>query len=245
MQKTYLSVVIPAYNESSNFKNGVLNEPLDYLRRQKYAWELVFVDDGSTDDTYKLLSGLKNKNIRVIHIPHGGKAAAVTAGVLAATGKIILFTDFDQSTPIDQVDKFISAHKQGADIVTGIRVKTEHDTLFRKIRSWAYVMLVQLIVLPELKDSQCGFKSFTNPAAKKIFTNLLISLPTGKIKGPYMGAWEVEVFFLAKKYGFNIVQVPVRWIKYLSDRLNPWRDPIYMFRDTLKVRLYDILGKYG
>ncbi|TSC85994.1 MAG: family 2 glycosyl transferase [Microgenomates group bacterium Gr01-1014_16] len=244
MQKPYLSVVIPAYNEAVNFRNGVLNEPLEYLRMQKYTWEMIFVDDGSTDDTYKLLSGLTTKNIRVLQIPHGGKAAAVTAGVLAAKGDYILFTDFDQSTPIDQVEKFLSAHKSGEDIVTGVRVKTEQDTLFRKIRSWAYVTLVQLIVLPELKDSQCGFKSFTNPAAKKIFGNLLISLPTGEIKGPYMGAWEVEVFFLAKKFGFKIDQVPVRWIKYLSDRLNPWRDPLYMFRDTLKVRLYDILGKY-
>ena len=199
MAKSYLSVVIPAYNEAGNLKNGVLNEPLEYLRKQKYSWDLIFVDDGSTDDTYKLLAGLTDKHIRVLRIPHGGKAAAVTAGVLAAKGDYVLFTDFDQSTPINQLDKFLEAHKSGADIVTGIRAKTEHDTLFRKIRSWVYVTLVQVVVLPGLKDSQCGFKSFTHTASQKIFSNLLISLPTGEIKGPYMGAWEVEVFFLAKK----------------------------------------------
>ena len=243
----YLSIVIPAYNESENFRAGILDPVISFLKSQKYSWEILFVDDGSTDDTFKLLSGLtkKNKNIKVLKITHGGKAAAVTAGVLAAKGKIILLTDFDQSTPLYQVKTFIEAHKNGADIVTGVRIKTENDTLIRKIRSWAYITLVRLVILPELKDSQCGFKSFTNPAAKKIFTSLLVSLPKGEIVGAYMGAWEVEVFFLAKKFGFRVDQVPVKWIKYLSNRLNVWRDPLLMARDTLKVRLWDILGRYN
>src|SRR3989344_3995459 len=100
MATPFLSVVIPAYNEAENFRAGVLNEPLKYLRSQKYSWQLIFVDDGSTDETFKLLSGLaaKEKNVKVMRISHGGKAAAVTAGVLKADGQYILFTDFDQST---------------------------------------------------------------------------------------------------------------------------------------------------
>lgn len=245
MAKPYLSVVIPAYNEASNFRNGVLNEPLEYLQKQKYSWELIFVDDGSTDDTHKLLENLCSLNDRVnlIKIPHGGKAAAVIAGVLAANGKYILLTDFDQSTPLYQIQKFLQAHLNGADVVTGIRVKTEKDTLVRKIRSWAFVTLVQLIALPGIKDSQCGFKSFTNIAAKKIFTNLKI-YPLKNVVGGFMGAWEVEAFFLARKFGFQIDQVSVRWIKVLSEKLNIWKEPLQMAIDTVKIRIYDILGKY-
>ena len=199
--------------------------------------------DGSTDDTYKLLSDLTGKNIKVLQIPHGGKAAAVLAGVLAALGKYILLTDFDQSTPIDQVEKFLQAHQNGADVVTGTRVKTEKDTLVRKIRSWAFVTLVQLVALPEIKDSQCGFKSFTNEAGKKIFSNLKI-YPLKKVVGGFMGAWEVEAFFLARKYSFRIDQIPVRWIKIPSEKLNIWKEPLQMAIDTVKIRIYDILGKY-
>ena len=246
MTNLFLSVVIPAYNEAENFLAGVLNKPLEYLRSQKYSWELIFVDDGSTDETYKLLSRIaeKNKDIKVMHISHGGKSAAVTAGMLQARGQIILFTDFDQSTPLDQVSGFISAHKSGADVVIGVRNQTQNDTIIRKIRSWGFVTLVQLVALPGIKDSQCGFKSFTKSAAKKIFSSLKISRPASTVTGGYMGAFDVEVLFLARKFGFRINQLPVSWIKYLSTRLNIWKEPLQMAIDTITIRIYDILGKY-
>ena len=244
-KKPYISVTIPAYNESANFLTGVLDEPLKYLRQLKYSWELIFVDDGSTDETYRLLSKLAGKNIRILRIPHGGKAAAVTAGILAASGQYVLFTDFDQSTPLFQVANFLAAHQSGADVVIGIRAHTQKDTLVRKIRSWAFVTLVQIVALPDIQDSQCGFKSFTRSAAQKIFTSLKVSLPKDMVTGGYMGAFDVEVLFLARKFGFRIDQVPVNWIKFVSDRLNIWKEPLQMAIDTLKVRLWDILGKYG
>ncbi|MEK7101505.1 MAG: glycosyltransferase [Patescibacteria group bacterium] len=246
MSQPYLSIVIPAYNESINFRAKVLNPVVKYLVKQKYSWEVLFVDDGSTDKTHILLEEFcqKHNGFRLIKIEHGGKASAVTAGVLAASGQVILFTDFDQSTPIYEVSKFITRHQQGGDVVTGIRTKTQNDTWVRKIRSWAFVKLVNIIALPEIRDSQCGFKSFTSEAAQKIFSSLQISLPKDKITGGYMGAFDVEVLFLAKKFGFRIDQIPVDWIKILSNKLNIWREPLMMLRDILKVRLYAILGKY-
>ena len=171
MSQPYLSIVIPAYNESINFRAKVLNPVVKYLVKQKYSWEVLFVDDGSTDKTHILLEEFcqKHNGFRLIKIEHGGKASAVTAGVLAASGQVILFTDFDQSTPIYEVSKFITRHQQGGDVVTGIRTKTQNDTWVRKIRSWAFVKLVNIIALPEIRDSQCGFKSFTSEAAQKIF----------------------------------------------------------------------------
>lgn len=246
--KPYLSIVIPAYNEAKNFRAGLLKPAVEYLKKQKYNYEVLFVDDGSTDDTNNLLSDFikKNRDYKLIKIPHGGKAAAVTAGMMSATGEIILFTDFDQSTPITQTAKFLEAHKKGADVVIGSRglsSETKDDTVFRKIRSKLFVLLVQVVLLPGIRDTQCGFKSFTQAAAKKIFSSLLVT-NSGKVTGGYMGAFDVEALFLARKYGYKIDQVPVEWVKIISDRLNFWKEPLQMAIDTFKVRYYDLMRKY-
>lgn len=241
MEKTFLSVVIPAYNEANNFRDGLLKPAIDYLKKQKYSWEVIFVNDGSTDNTKKLLKTFcqKHPGYKLMTIPHGGKAAAVTAGVLAAQGKYILFTDFDQSTPLNQVEKFIKVHDKGNEVVIGDRnVVTMKNKLLRRLRSWVFVTLVQVVLLPEIRDSQCGFKSFTKEAARKIFSNLKVS-KTGKVTGGYMGAFDVEVLFLARKFGYKIAQVPVEWEKVEGRRLNPLTEPLKMALDTFKVRFYD------
>lgn len=245
--KPYLSVVIPAYNEAGNFRAGVLEPVMAYLRHQKYTWDILFVNDGSTDETEILLKEFcrKNKNCSVTTIVHGGKAAAVTAGMLAASGGFVLFTDFDQSTPLNQVEKFLVAHKNGHEVVIGDRgVMTMNNKLLRRLRSWLFVTLVQIVLLPGVRDSQCGFKSFRNDAAKKIFSSLLVT-KTGKVTGGYMGAFDVEALFLARKYGYKVAQVPVDWTKVEGTRLNPLTEPIKMVRDTVEVRIFDLLGKYN
>ncbi len=244
-QGIFLSVVIPAYNEADNFKSGVLGPVVDYLASQKYIWEVILVDDGSIDNTPALLASFceQNPGFKLMRIEHGGKATAVTAGMLAARGEIILFTDFDQSTPISEVSKFIDHHQDGADVVISYRA-IRRDTLMARIRGWVFIALVQAVALRGIKDSQCGFKSFTHSAANRVFSLLLVSQPAGKISGGYMGAFDVEVLFLARRLGYRIDQVPVRWVKYESNRLNIWTEPVRMAFDTCKVRLYGILGKY-
>lgn len=244
-----LSVIIPAYNEAANFRAGLLTPALEYLRRQKFSWDILFVNDGSSDDTLDLLSQLArlDRRLKVMSIAHGGKAAAVTAGMLAATGRYRLFTDFDQSTPLSHVQKFLAAHRRGADVCIGVRgggEYTKNDTLIRKIRSRMFVTLVQFIALPGIRDSQCGFKSFTAQATTNVFSHLKVCLPQGTITGGYMGAFDVEVLFLALKRGYSLTQIPVSWIKVPSDKLNVWKEPLMMVRDTLKIRLWDILGMY-
>lgn len=241
-------MVIPAYNEANNFREGLLTPALEFLSRQKYSYEVIFVNDGSTDDTKKLLEELvkTDSRFRLMTIPHGGKSAAVTAGVLSAKNDVVLFTDFDQSTPLNHATEFITAHEKGADVVIGVRggeSAVKQDTLARKIRSFAFLKLVQIVALPGILDSQCGFKSFKREVAKKIFSNLKVSRAK-KITGGYMGAFDVEVLFLSRKFGFNLVQLPVNWIKVPSEKLNVWREPVLMARDTFRIRLYDILGWY-
>lgn len=241
----FLSVVIPAYNEAANIKDGRLDPAFAFLSKQKYPWELIFVNDGSTDATQELLTRLtrSKKNMRVLSIVHGGKAAAVRKGILAAVGEHILFTDLDQSTPLPEVNKFLTAHKDGADVVIGVRSETKNDTLFRRFRGWVFLTLVQLVAIWGIQDSQCGFKSFKKAAAKKVFTNLHTCVG-GKITGGYMGAFDVEALFLAKKFGFRIDQVPVEWEKIASEKLDSIREPIKMFFDTFRIRFFDLSGGY-
>lgn len=245
--KPYLSIVIPAYNEANNFRDGLLKPAIDYLAKQKYPWEVIFVNDGSTDDTEKLLTAFcrANSDYQLLTIPHGGKAAAVTAGMLAARGEIVLFTDFDQSTPLAQIEKFIESHENGSDIVIGDRgvMDKMNNTFFRRFRSWVFLMLVQLVLIPGIRDSQCGFKSFKQKYIKKIFSNLKVT-NTGVVTGGYMGAFDVEALFLGRKLNCKISQIVVDWNKVEGTRLNPVLEPIKMAIDVFKVRIFDILGKY-
>jgi len=250
MTKPYLSVVIPAYNESQNFRDGLLGPPVDYLQKAKFSYEVILVNDGSTDDTKELLESFVRKmvrlgkNFKLLTIKHGGKAMAVTAGMLEAKGDYVLFTDFDQSTPLYQVERFLEEHKNGADIVIGDRdVLKMNNKLLRRFRSWVFLMLVQTVLLPGIRDSQCGFKSFSNSYAKKIFNNLSVSR-TGKVTGGYMGAFDVEVLFLGLKLGAKTEQVTVVWDKVEGKRLNPVMEPLKMIRDVFKVRIFDLIGKY-
>ncbi|MBI4099499.1 glycosyltransferase [Candidatus Microgenomates bacterium] len=244
--KPRLSVVIPAYNEASNFRSGVLKPVVDFLSQQKFSWEVLFVNDGSTDDTKKLLTSFcrSHRGYKLITISHGGKVAAVSAGMLSAEGEIVLFTDFDQSTPLFQATNFLAAHQKGYDVVIGDRgVTTMKNNAFRRFRSWVLVTIVQIILVPGIRDSQCGFKSFKNSVAKRIFNNLQVT-NVGKVVGGYMGAWDAEALFLANKFGYKITQVPVEWVKVEGQRLNPVTEPIKMLRDIFKVRFFDLLGRY-
>lgn len=237
--KPYLSVVIPAYNESANFDRGALDEVWDYLKKQKYSWEVLVVNDGSTDDTLSKIQGYAktHKGFKALDIPHGGKVAAVTAGVKAAEGEYVLFTDFDQSTPIDQVEKVINAFEKGADVVIGQRTGEKGWSFLQKLRSKIFNILVQLIALPGIKDSQCGFKAFRNELGKKLFDNLQVTQKTQK--GGYMGAFDVELLFLARKMKQKIVAITVPWKFYESGRLGSI-EPLKMLRDVILVRINNL-----
>lgn len=235
-----LSIVIPAYNESENFKRGAIDQVKEYLSRQKFSWEVILVNDGSTDNTLALLNNFAKKNpgFRVLDIHHGGKVKAVTAGVMDSRGKYILFTDFDQSTPSYEIDKVLKAFSQGADVVIGKRKSEDMNwTTLQKIRSKIFNLLTQLIVLPGISDTQCGFKAFKNEVGKKLFNMLKVTKYTQK--DGYMGAFDVELLFLARNNRFKIIQIPVSW-KYFESKRLQWSEPIKMLRDILFVRLINL-----
>jgi glycosyltransferase involved in cell wall biosynthesis len=245
--KPFLSVVIPAYNEAHNLRAGVLDSVYDYLSDQKYSWEILFVDDGSSDETAKIAEGFagKRKNIIVLKEPHRGKGGTVIAGMLRAKGEVILFTDTDQATPIDQVEKFLPKFKEGYDVVIGSRSGRAGAPIIRKLMAYGFSLLRLLVLRMPYKDTQCGFKAFRNEAAKRIFGRLQIfdkNSATGEAS--VSAGFDLEVLYVARKLKYKVSEVPVDWHHKEGTKVNPIKDSLEGLRDLLKVRLNALQGKY-
>jgi dolichyl-phosphate beta-glucosyltransferase len=247
IMKPFLSVILPAYNEEYNLRTGVLDSVYDYLKEQKYSWEILFVDDGSTDTTLRLARDFaeKHQNFLVLKEPHRGKAGTVAAGISQAKGEVILFTDTDQATPIDQIEKVLPKFSSGFDVVIGSRHGREGAPLIRKIMASGFSILRLLILNLPFKDTQCGFKAFTNTAAKEIFGRLDIFGSDNKSNGASVNAgFDLEVLYIARKLGYKIAEVPVDWHHKEGTKVDPVKDSIEGLRGLVMVRINAIKGKY-
>lgn len=246
----HLSVIIPAYNEEPNFKKGTINDVPAFLQKQDYTYEILIVDDGSSDNTASLAEDFakKHKNVRVIKNPHEGKAATVKAGVGEARGDYILFTDFDQATPIHEVARLLPYFPE-YDIVIGSRqlpgAKREKEPIHRHIMGLVFNILVQIIAVRGIWDTQAGFKSFKAPVARELFGQLRVYGKAKKVQGALVTAFDVELLFIAKKRGFKIKEVPIIWHHVSTTRVSPIKDSLRMLRDVIKIRLNDFRGVYN
>lgn len=248
MKKITLSVVIPAFNEETNITMGSLDKVLNYLREQKYNWEIIVVDDGSFDNTGCLLDEFKrmSNKIFIIHNQHQGKAATVITGMLAAQGQIVLFSDLDQATPIGEIEKVLPWFERGYDVVIGSRQgKREGAPLFRLLMARGFMVLRSLFLGLGIADTQCGFKAFRKSAALQIFQKLKLYGRTHLVSGSMVTAgFDIEILFLAKQFGYKIKEVPVKWHYVETRRVNPLRDSWQGFWDIIKIRLNAWRGKY-
>lgn len=248
-EEPYLSVVVPAYNEEPNFKRDTIDGVPNYLARQNYSSEILIVDDGSEDNTAKLADAFakKYKNVRIIKNPHQGKAETVKTGVLAAKGELVLFTDFDQATPISEVEKLLAFFPE-YDIVIGSRqlpgAKREKEPFYRHLMGLVFNLIVQFIAIRGIWDTQAGFKCFKGSVAKELFKKLRVYGKGKKVKGALVTAFDVELLFIAKKYGYKIKEVPIAWHHVATSRVSPVKDSLRMLRDVIKVRLNDLRGIY-
>ena len=246
-RKIFLSVVVPAYNEQTNFINGKLEAVYDYLRKQDYTFELVLVDDGSSDGTVEELKvQTKDKeNIRIIENPHGGKANTVIAGVLEAKGDIALFSDLDKATPIREIEKFLPKFEEGFDIVIGSRHGRKGAPLMRKLAAWGFSVLRGIILGLPFEDTQCGFKAFNKTSREAIFPKIKGEWGVLHFKGGAVNAgFDVEVLYIAKKLGFKIAEVPVEWNYVDTERVQVVKDAAAAIYDMLRIRCNDLKGKY-
>jgi len=245
----HLSVIIPAYNEEPNFKKGALDQVSKYLSKQQYSWEVLVVDDGSEDSTAALCADFarKHNNFRVIKNPHQGKAETVKAGVRQAKGEYILFTDFDQSTPLSELEKLLPFFEE-FDIVIGSRqlpgAKREKEPVYRHLMGLVFNLLVQAIAVRGIWDTQAGFKCFKKDVAKILFEKLKVYGKGKKVKGALVTAFDVELLFIAKKHNYKIKEVPIVWHHEATSRVSPIKDSLRMLRDVLRIRLNDLRGVY-
>lgn len=250
MQKPFLSVIVPSYNEVSNFKSGKIKHMYEYLKKQDYIFEILFVDDGSVDSTLALLNEFqKNKpEVRVLAGPHLGKGPTVARGILAAKGENRLFTDFDQATPIEEIEKLLPFIKRGYDVIIGSReiagAKREKEPLYRHIMGKGFNIIVKIFIIRGISDTQCGFKLLTQKASQKLVPKMAASSQKTPRKDAFTGAFDVELLFLARKAHFKVVEVPVFWRHYQSTRVNPIKDSLRMFFEVIHIRINALMGKY-
>lgn len=246
MGKIYLSVVIPAYNEEGNIKDGALKTVNDCLLKKKYSWEVLIVDDASTDGTVELAEAFakKHSGYRILKEPHRGKGGTVIAGVLAAKGEIVLFADMDQATPINQIEKLLPKFREGYDVVIGSRAGRKGAPILRKIMATGFVVLRTIILGLPYKDTQCGFKALKNDVARKVFKRMKI-FSEKKAKGAAVTAgFDLELLYIARKLRLKVAEVPVVWHHKGTERVSAIKDSWQGLRDMMQVRINALLGKY-
>ena len=240
-----LSLIIPAYNEASAIRAGKLAQVRRWLQSQPFQNELIVVDDQSQDETAALAAEWADT---VIRISHAGKAAAIIAGIQAARGEWVLFSDMDQATPISESIKLLSALQAGQDVAVGSRGLVRKDAPpGRYILSWGQSLLKYLLLGMHITDTQCGFKAFKRTAALDIVDHLVLYSPTRlrTLTGPSVNSgFDVEVLFLAQQLGYQIQEIPVEWNYQQTRRVSLLRDAFRGLCDLLKIFGERLKGKY-
>ncbi len=228
-----VSVVIPAYNEAARLKPG-LEQILQHLRATGLDCEIILVDDGSSDRTADVVHRYLNGTVplRVLRQdPNQGKAAAVKRGLLAADGRFVGYVDADMSTPFAEIDRFLQALADGADVAIGSRSMTGsdvqvHQPLHRAVAGKLFGAFTRLVLLPDIADSQCGFKFFRREVAQDLFTRQRL---TG-------WAFDAELLYLARRLGYRLVQIPVRWINDPNSKVKMLTAGPKMVLDIMRLR---------
>lgn len=234
----YLSVVIPAFNESRRLPQ-TLKEIRPWLDYKAFAYEVVVVDDGSSDNTVRICEGIAKdwKELRIEPRPHMGKGATVKYGALKARGDFVLIMDADHPTPIDSLDLMLPLMRDH-DMVVGVRAFSGEEGssgLGRRIIGLLQQLLAHIIVFKRsVADSQCGFKLFSQDCAQKIFFR-------SRVEG---GMYDVEIFCIAHNLNTRIYSKPVKWVNKEGSTINILRCVIQDPFSLLYIRLMDELGRY-
>lgn len=233
--QTTLTVVVPAYNEEKRL-GATLKRMLAYFDEQGSPFEILVVDDGSTDGTAGLVETISacRKEVQLVsYKANRGKGYAVRQGMLAGRGERLLLSDADLATPIEEVEKLIAKLNAGYDIAIGSRdvqgsELIKHQSILRELGGKTFNKLVQLIAVPGIHDTQCGFKLFTRGAAQSVFSRCTVD----------HFAFDVEVLFVAiRVFGFRVAETPIRWAHQEGSSVVFWRDAFRMAKTLFKIRM--------
>ncbi|PIP74669.1 MAG: hypothetical protein CO135_01360 [Candidatus Levybacteria bacterium CG_4_9_14_3_um_filter_35_16] len=245
----FLSVIIPSYNEMANLRKGVLDKVDHFLKKQQYSFEVIIVDDGSTDGSLDFVEKFvkDNEDFKLLKNQHLGKAGAVTAGMLAAKGENRLFTDMDQATPIEEINDLVP-FLNNYDIIIGSRSSSREGAPWtRLVMARGMIILRSLIVgVRGIRDTQCGFKLFKAKPAEKLFGRIQdFHKGFKKISGSSVTAgFDVELLYIAQKMDYKIKEVPVSWLYVETRRVSPIKDSIEGVISLLTIKLNSLRGKY-
>ncbi|HVR28676.1 MAG TPA: dolichyl-phosphate beta-glucosyltransferase [Thermoanaerobaculia bacterium] len=226
-----LSVVVPAYNEEARLA-VTLPAILDYLEATRRSFEVLVVDDGSSDATARVAQSFAGRGVKAIRMPRNrGKGAALRTGVLASRGDRVLLTDADLSTPISELER-LERHLGGVEMVFGSRAvegaRIDHpQPVLRQWMGKTFNLMIRLLVAGGIRDTQCGFKLLDGPAARAVFADL-------RLDG---FAYDVELLWLARRRGLRVAEVGVTWSHSPDSRVHLITDSIRMALDVLRIRL--------
>ncbi len=240
MAQPFLSVIIPAYNEAERIPSTLID--IDKrLSRAEYSYEIFVLNDDSKDNTAEVVRNMAKavKNLKLVdNVENKGKGGVVRQGMLLARGKYRVFTDADNSTSINHFDAMMPYFKEGYGVAICSRAMKESklepaEPLWRQVPGKIGNLIIQILLLPGIWDTQCGFKGFSDETAEKIFTQ-------SKISG---WGFDVEILALAKKFGYGIKEIPVHWV---NDTRSHVKASTYLkvLMETFKIRWWLWTGKY-
>lgn len=237
-EQPYLSIVIPAYNEAKRIPD-TLQTIHSYCSKKISSYEIIVVDDGSSDNTTKTVEALQIPYVRVLHRDSNvGKGMSVHEGMLHARGQYILMCDADNATPIEELDKFMP-HLADHPVLIGTRYFPKgsvyrEQTRLRLLAARLGNMLTQVLILPGIPDTQCGFKVFEHSAAKRIFSNQTI----------WGWGFDMEILLIAKRLGYKIKQIPVVWYNKEGSKVESATAFLTALVELLRIKWMNYFRKY-
>lgn len=240
MTDTYLSIIIPAHNEENRLSK-TLDQVITFVQNQAYSCEVLIVENGSQDRTYEIAQeiAVQHPAFRVLRDEGRGKGLAVRRGMLEAHGQYRFMCDADFSMPITEINRFLPPALDGCDIAIASREAPGairyNEPTYRHLGGRAVNLMIRLLVLPGLQDTQCGFKCFRRSVAEDLFR---VQTLTG-------WSFDIELLYVARRRGYRIKEIPIPWYFNPESKLNAIQDAIRMGGDILKIRLNDRRGVYA
>jgi dolichyl-phosphate beta-glucosyltransferase len=235
------SIVIPAYNESERLR-ATLDRVVAYVAEKKWNAEVVVVNDGSRDNTRDIILeyAARHACVRLLDNPgNRGKGYSVRHGMLEARGELLLFSDADLASPIEEAERLFAVLRGGVDVAVGSRwldpsLQTVRQPFYRRVLGRIYNLLLRVLLGLNYKDTQCGFKAFTRAAAQAVFPRQIIE----------RWGFDPEILYLARHLGLKIEEVAVHWAHRENTKIHPFRDGVRMFGELLRIRWYAASGRY-
>jgi dolichyl-phosphate beta-glucosyltransferase len=240
IETPFLSVVIPAHNEERRLPES-LRKVAEFLAQQPYSSEIVVVENASRDNTAGVVEDFARTHpfVRLVREALPGKGRAVRLGVLDARGEFVFQCDADFSMPVEEIAKFLPPALDGYDLAIASRegpgARRFDEPGYRHLMGRVFNLLVRIIAVSGIQDTQCGFKCYRRAAAAQIFA---LQRLTGF-------GFDVEVLFIARRKRLRIVEVPIHWYYFPRSTVSPLRDTLRMVNELLRVRFNGWRGLYG